>query len=643
VSFLDSIKDWVQSTVDRRIAENNQAVLDLNKKAAGGSADNQPQKGFIYDPFMNNEMVTGPVRLKPTYLSTNLLKIASRRDAIVGSIIHTRASEAAAEAKRQQNKYDNGWNIVPRSDNIQAKPEEIALIAEFIQNCGETKSLVKQAGEQKLTFDQFVYMSAVDMQRYGHMAVERLYKMNKRLRAFRPLAGESIYHAKPDSEYSSTQLENDVSQNAAVYGHLGWSFKDPAKSIFKGPVKYVQQIQNKTTAVFREEECLFWRLTVETDLDLQGYAIGPLERAIEAVSNHLKVENHQAMFFTHGQASRGVFVLNGAGVNKQAVDRVQAQWTQTTTGPANAWRTLVLGGSDIKADWIPITINNRDMEFTFYTEHLLRVLHSCFMIDPEQTGFGYLSKGTQSRTLGESQNEWKITASKERGLMPILGRIESLINEEILPLWSPDLASKYKFQFAGVDAETRLEEMQRLTAEVSLHKTIGEARKEAGLPPLPFGNGLVLNGPLLTYLEKNLPKGVFMETFVGVQGASQRPDLQYIPDAMWFNYQQMMMALAGVNQGGGEEGDDGEEEKETKKSQASSEDMVAAAQRYIESNPELFKAYKDNLVSAKRHTSSIDSAVNDMMKELDEAANRLVDEAIKAIAEDKGDSDGHDH
>jgi hypothetical protein len=161
-----------------------------------------------------------------------------------------------------------------------------------------------------------------------------------------------------------------------------------------------------------------------------------------------------------------------------------------------------------------------------------------------QDGYGYLSKGQTQRAQGsEKQNEWRITASRDKGLRPLLARIESLINEEILASWNPKYANKYKFCFVGLDAENREEEIGRLQAEVQLHTTLDEAREQAELEPMGLGGGLILNPLLVSTLQSNLFKGVFMEKFMGIDGAADRPDLQYIPDPMWFQWQDFSMNM----------------------------------------------------------------------------------------------------
>jgi hypothetical protein len=401
------------------------------------------------------------------------------------------------------------------------------------------------------------------------------------------------------------------------------------------------------------------------------------------------------MFFTHGVASKGLLVIQG-DITPNQLRTLQAQWNNQVTGPQAAWRTPILAG--IKGvQWTPFMTGSRDMEYAAYQDHVLRVLHACFAIDPEETGFGYLSKGTEQRSLGESSNEWRVEASRDKGLRPLLGRLESMLNEYLLPKWNPVLANKYKFCFVGLDAETREEEIDRLKEEVQLHTTLDEAREEAQLEALPVGGGLILNPILLQTLQANLPKGVFMETFMNVSGASSRPDLQYIPDPFWFQFQQMQIQmqqqLAMAQQGGdgdedededdhegddsdgdvddggaddkgdkkdkkgppfkkkgkgnkkppskGDKGKDGDDEEEEG---PSPEEQAAAAQgveAYIQGNPHLFKSLKENLAKsdmARNQMRVNDNHVQDLAEDLcddfDHGADMLVKEILAAVSDE---------
>ncbi len=662
MSIFDKTLKVIEANLDKRLNELQKTEETLEKREKEGGIG---RKGLIFDPFVENANNQGLFRPKTGFITNALLKQVSRRTPAASIIIHTRSSQVQSFCRPQSNRFDTGYKFQPRDKSQDPNPEEIAQLEDFINNCGIKE---ERAPEDKLTFDQWGYMVTSDMLRYGHCAIERIPRKDGGLYAFLPLAAEGIYYANPKADSKDINAQRNLwRERMDEEGEV-----EPSP----GDVMFVQVMDNKVIEEFTREELVFAKLNHETDTDLSGYSISPLERALSMLTAQLQIENHQRGFFTHGVASRGILVIQGDMTPNQ-LRVLQSQWTQQTTGPLNSWRTPVLAG--IKGvQWVPLTAGNRDMEYAAYQDHVLRTVHGCFTIDPEETGFGYLSRGTEQRSLGESSNEYKILASQSRGLRPILSRIESIMNEEILPGFNEELSEKYEFCFVGLDAETRLEETQRLTGEVSLHTSINEARSQAELEPLKIGGELILNPLLLATLQSNLPKGVFMEIFMGFEGASQRPDLQYIPDPMWFQYQQMQMQLMqqqamAMQQGQpGQEGQEGQPQEQEgqgqeseqqeggdqaqaqqDQAQAQAQSSAMAAQMFMEANPEIFKSLRNTLYAnriesltkgqvGRPNDKHVDQLHSKLMKDYEMASKKMMEEVMQAIKEDLEDKD-HDH
>lgn len=619
------------------------------------------RRGLIFDPFVENSNNQGLFRPKVGYITNALLKQTARRAPAAAIIINTRSTQVLDFCRPQADRSDVGFKFNPRDKQTQPNAEEVALLNELITNCGVKEN---RAHSDKLTFDQFGHMIAKDMLRYGHCAIEKIPALEEgRIAAFLPLPADTIYYSNKKMSASVIHKQRNIWRAQADEKSSDQTAEAPSE------IEYVQVIDNKVQEEFAQEDLIFWKLNNDTDTDLMGYAISPLETALSMVTAQMQIENHQRAFFTHGVASRGILVIQGDMTPNQ-LRTLQSQWTQQTTGPLNAWRTPVLAG--IKGvQWVPLTAGNRDMEYAAYQDHVLRVIHACFAIDPEETGFGYLSKGTEQRSMGESSNEYKILASQSKGLRPILSRIEAMINEEVLPSLIPELADKYEFCFVGLDAETALEETERLTAEVSLHTTLDEARSQAELEPMSAGGGLILNPLLLQTLQANMYKGQFMETFLGIQGASQNPDLQYIPDPFWFQWQQTQMQMMqqqamaqdpnapqDPNNPSSEEKappkkDEGEgsgqsdvaaQQALAEQQQAQMDAQGQAAQQYISANPHLFKAMKNNLSADKINNlrksenrpndKHVDEMYSKLMGDYDSASQKLMQEVMSALKED---------
>lgn len=662
MKIIDQVRGIIEDGIDSRLAEFQPVAEegeDLEKRL---KEDGYGRKGLIFDPFTDVGYSGGVYKPRGAgsgFISNLILKLISRRDPIVSTILHTRATQAAAFCRLPANRFDNGIAVMPRDGVSDGSEEEIKEIEEFILNTG---SLEERSKEDMMTLDQMAYAIAFDMLTYGHCTIEKVHDLEGKLHAFLPVPAETIYYANKKLIDKNT-IQNTIDAYKESYRKmngvdLGQDFENPEHDY-----TWLQVINGKVVEGFTSSELVFARFALQTDIDLNGYSIGPLERAISMITSHLQIENHQKMFFTHGVASRGILVIQG-DITPNQLRTLQAQWTEQVTGPQSAWRTPILGG--IKGvQWQPLTATNRDMEYAAYQDHVIRTIHSCFAIDPEETGFGYLSKGVEQRSLSESSNEWKITASRDRGLRPLLMRLEQILNEDILPAYNKDYADRYQICFIGLDAETRTEEIQRLQNEVQLHTTLDEARKQADLSPLEVGGGLILNALLLQTLQSNMPKGMFMEKFMNIPGAASRPDLQYIPDAMWFQWQTMQMQILQQQQAADvsmqkeppdapkKRPEDPSKAKEMDRKdehqsaldqhaemQANAQAQSMAIDRFIDANPELFKSFYDNLhkseMKVEANSEHIEKLRDSLVADFEKGANLLVKEIMEALKSDVG-------
>lgn len=663
-NILSKFYNYLNASLDKRIYDLSKSE-DLTKgERVDGTVG---RRSVLFDPYMETTLSTGMYRPRVSYLTPEMLKQVSRRNPVVASLIDLRALQVQSFCQIQETRFDMGFKIMPIDKNEEADQEDIKKIEKYILNCGETED---RPPEDKMTFEQWGYMITRDFLVYGHASIEKVRRRDESLYSFLPVPAESIYYASRRADSKQIANFRSVYDGNFRAKEKGMSHED----IEAGDYEFVQVLHGQVVEGFTKDELIFARLTLESDIDLNGYGLGPLERAVAAITSHMQIENHQKQIFVHGTASKGVLVLNG-DVSPNTLKALQSQWNNSITGPLNAWRTPILAGPGLQANWLALSPTNRDMEYAAYQDYILRVIFSCFKVDPEEVGFGYLSKGTDQRSLGEASNEWKINSSKDRGLRPILARIEHMINAEILPEYNESLSKKYRFKFVGLDSETANEEIERLQAEVQLHSNLDEIRQQADMEPLDIGGGLILNPLYLQTLQANMPKGEFMEKFLGIQGASERPDLQYVPDPFWFQWQQMqqqmMQMQAGAMAGGGnpnavqdESGEQhnpdgkfkrkkgtedqqapGQPQVDPEQQQAMAEAQAAAVEQYIQANPELFKSMKANLKQAEDlrkaekqikdiNTVHVEETTEKLVKEYRKAGEWAVREILGIIKDD---------
>jgi hypothetical protein len=90
----------------------------------------------------------------------------------------------------------------------------------------------------------------------------------------------------------------------------------------------------------------------------------------------------------------------------------------------------------------------------------------------------------QQTPLFESSQEWKLKASRDRGLRPLLRFIAKLINRHLID----KIDDHFVFEFAGLDELTEQEKHELLKEQISTYLTLNEGRRTLDLPDLEGGD-----------------------------------------------------------------------------------------------------------------------------------------------------------
>ncbi len=113
-------------------------------------------------------------------------------------------------------------------------------------------------------------------------------------------------------------------------------------------------------------------------------------------------------------------------------------------------------------------------------------------------GVAYLMYARQT-PLFESSQEWKLKASRDRGLKPLLRFIAKQINENIIS----QIDDHFVFDFAGLEELTEQEKHTLRTEQVSSYLTLNEVRRSDDLPDLEHGD-LPMNPAYLQAMQQRL-------------------------------------------------------------------------------------------------------------------------------------------
>ncbi len=584
MGIFDRYKDRIDKSLHGLAEDAAEDAADIRKSVDEMTQATNPQNKFRYkraaivDPSMSSAMAEGGYGVyKPRYshISNKTLKEMSLRDPIVSSIIQTRINQVARFSRPQENRYDPGFKILPVDPSMEIKPgseeeQEIAFLIDYVRNCGSNE---QRDPKSKMDFDTFLRLVIRDRLTFAAAAIETIRTPIGSIHSFIPAPTDTIYYA--NKQLPSEMIEQAVqSQQLAARGAINQGEGEQAmidleeRERLRGeddPIEYVQVINGRVDQSFTAKEMLFKLGNPQNFIENNGYCIGELEMATLVITGHLQAENYNKLFFTHGFASRGLLHIQG-DVTPANLQAFRSQWHAQIAGNENSWRTPIIAGAD-NVQWIALSANNRDMEYSNYIDHIIRTLCSLFQISPVEIGFDYLTKGESQGGIGSEDNEVKIEQSQVRGLKPLLVWIETILNEDILPNVSEELAGKYRFSFVGLETESKMEEITRQTSEIQVRATLNDVRRESGLDPVPGGD-IVLNPTYLQYLSATHKVGEIREFVFGYKGDAENPEYNYVADPFYFQnlmmitgmMQQQMTAEAGgdpndPNGGGGDPND----------------------------------------------------------------------------------------
>jgi hypothetical protein len=547
-NLTKSIRDSLRGDIDDLLKADADALPDnpeegaTNKGAIG-------QRAIIDDPFFDQVHQHFIFKSKMSRITHKTLKDTSVRDWVVSSIIQARIDTMLRFARPQRKQFDMGFKFQKKNgaeDLTADERAEIANLEDFVYHCGRKE---KTPPGEEMLFGEFLKLCTRDALTFGHVAIEKVLTRNGGLHRFRPLPSESVYliNQKTNRDIVEREIKNAqlMRDRHKKYG----SPNDPqAVQQFNEPTieyyKYVQMsYDNRVLAAFGDEDMIFKLFNPQNFADSMGYCYSPLELAIINVTNHLNVENYNSNFFTHGYAARGILHLKGT-VTQGQLTAFRRQFYNTISGAQHAWRTPIIAGLD-DVQWVAMSGSAKEMEYLNYNNHIIRALCTQFQIDPVELGLDYLISATGRAPMQQANNEYKITYSRERGLIPILMMFEDMINCDIMPALDKELAKKYEFKFTGYDDESPQTNVALLQAEMTVHSTMNDLLRAAGKEGMkhPIFD-VPLNTTFWQLVEKNMTRGEIRETFFGDKDASKKRELQYIPaDPAFMGWQQLIMTM----------------------------------------------------------------------------------------------------
>lgn len=453
-------------------------------------------KSWFHDPLsLQYSLGYKDRRFSLTY--ETLRRVAGQLS-IVSSIINTRAAQVAAFSQPYRWTKSLGFAIKHKDPDHATTPAEQDFIKElegFILRCGRSEKnphsrvprddfeiFLRKIVRDSLIFDQTCFEIVPD---YAGLPFEFIAVDASTLR----IASDDRYVGVNTSWQDRTGFVPDM---PARFGGL-WQGQEYGKENGEKPVSYVQVVNGQIENVYSCDELAFGVRNPRTDIYIQGYGYGELEQLITIVTSHLYAEEYNRKFFSQGSAPKGILNMKGDNFTQEMMEGFRRQWLAQVSGVENAWRTPILQSEGL--EWIDLNKSNSEMEFGRWMEYLIKISCGVFLIDPAEINFEM--QGSQhSQPMFESSQEWKIKASRDRGLKPILRFLAKMINTNIID----KIDDHFTLEFVGLDELSENEKHEMLVEQISSYMTLNEGRRTLDLPDLPGGD-VPMNPVYLQSLE----------------------------------------------------------------------------------------------------------------------------------------------
>lgn len=545
-NWFDGLKKTISDSLKADIDEVTQTGLEdpLLKSSDQNIIDRKAQ---IVDPFFDNASSSYFLqRGKISRISNRTLKEISIRDWLVSAIIQNRVDTFLRFARPVSGRFDMGYKVI-RRDGKQLNEndrEVINHLETYLYNCGSLQNL---PNGDTMNFGEFLKLIVRDAITFGYISVEKIPTRAGGLHRFRPIPAETLYLVNPRN--SKEVVENTMKDAMKTYNQKK-SNNDPKASGYVPErnidfFKYVQVSgDGRTLAVFGDEDMVFKLANPQNFPDSNGYCVSVVEQAAILITNHLNIETFNSNFFTHGYAARGILHLKGT-VTANALASFRRQFYNTISGTQNAWRTPIVSGLE-DVQWVPMSGSAKEMEYINYNSHIMRGICTQFQIDPIELGLDFLTSANgRAASNAKESGQFKITYSRERGLLPLMMLVEDIINDDILFAYDKELAKDYKFKFVGYSDETAQTDVALRQAQMTTFASMNDLLSIEGKDKIdmPAAN-LPLNQSFWGLIEKNMTRGEIRETFFGDKDASKRPELQYLSqDPAFIPWQQMLLSV----------------------------------------------------------------------------------------------------
>jgi hypothetical protein len=421
-----------------------------------GAAKGDPQ-ALLFDPFAIVDALG--YKDKPSPISYATLRAMVWRMPIIQGIHRTRISQVQMFSRPQVDKYSTGYRVVLKDRKQRPTPgsERYSQTVErWLATTGTTED-----PRNRDDFDAFLSKLVSDSLTYDAFTFETVPSDSGKPATFYAIDASTVRYA------DSTKLFIDPEDGEAI--------------------RYVQIYDGSVVSEFTGSMLCYGVRNPSTNIQLQGYGQSELEMLITTVTSLLWAWDYNQRFFSQGAGVKGILNFKGKIPDKH-LRAFRRHWYSMVAGVENAFRTPIMNAEDMQ--WVNLQASNRDMEFNAWMDFLIKVASSIYLIDPMEVNFKYGDTG--QKAMFESSNNAKLTASKDKGLRPLLNILARKVSKHLVEPLDPD----FEFEFVGLESQTPNEQADLNTKLVKTTRTVDELRALEDLPPLPNGLGDIILDPV---------------------------------------------------------------------------------------------------------------------------------------------------
>lgn len=387
---------------------------------------------------------------KAAPLGFDSLRSMVEQTPVLNAVVMTRIRQISRFTRVSSRVGAPGFEIAHRDPDHRLEDDEhhsIQLLERFFVNCGWEFNPRRRKRLKRDNFTQFLSKLARDSLTMDSAPIETEFKRDRSrgIDGFYAVDGSTIRLCTED----------------------GYEGDD---EIFA-----VQLVEGRIATAYSVDDLIYEPRNPRADVRLAGYGLAEPELLVRVVTGFLNAMTYNIKGFDDNAIPHGMLHLAG-DYDTADLTAFKNYWNAMVQGINNAWTlpVMVSKDQDSRASFERFGVEFNEMYFSKWMTFLTSLICAIYGISPDEINFESFSASRSA--LSGSDTEEKLADSKDKGLVPLMSYLQSLLNDYICA----DFGEKYQFRWTGLDEED--EAFRQDLRKQSM--TVNEARAITGDAPL---------------------------------------------------------------------------------------------------------------------------------------------------------------